>query len=158
MTVGAGRPITRSHLLPPPRHELLRLHASLAAPAFRPPAHELPLTPPDYAAANQYSQYLGTGTPSWAVWECLVIHENGLCMSACFNETFTRLQNILGFYFVFFSNTWCAIQHLQLDNWTLDIHLGLTTHFILTITLYILTKVTTPLTMFFLLVKSLTVC
>ncbi len=45
-------------------HELLRLHALHTAPGFRPPAHMLPLTLPDYsAAANQYSQALEMGTP-----------------------------------------------------------------------------------------------
>lgn len=49
---------------PLPCHELLRLHALHTALGSRPPAHMLPLMLPDYsAAANQYSQALGMGTP-----------------------------------------------------------------------------------------------
>lgn len=45
-------------------HELLRLHALHTAFGSWPPAHMLPLMLPDYsAAANQYSQALGMGTP-----------------------------------------------------------------------------------------------
>lgn len=56
-----------NYLHPPaplPRHELLGLHASHTASSFRPPARMLPLTLPDYSAADdQYSRAPSTGTP-----------------------------------------------------------------------------------------------
>lgn len=68
MTRSSLPPITSTHLLPYPCHELVRQHASHTAPGLAgppsTPAYMLPLMLPDYsAAANQYSQALGMGAP-----------------------------------------------------------------------------------------------